>query len=115
MSKISLNESEFALEDGVISLENAGGSDNLIFTNVSVPSSAWASTTAYQYVKYAATVSLEGVTSNMNANVYFSPNDANSGNLSNSGVVNNGSITLLAFEQPTANITIPSIVCFPVS
>lgn len=82
---------------------------DLIFTNVSVPAASWTATSDYTYSKYQATVSLAGVTSDMDAEVFFAPNDADSGIFSGAGMVNDGSITLLAIKQPTENITIPKI------
>lgn len=82
---------------------------DVVFANVAVPANSWTATSAYTYAKYQATVSLAGVTSAMDAEVFFSANDADSGMFSGGGVVNNGSITLLAIKQPTANITIPKI------
>lgn len=84
---------------------------DLLFTNVSVPASSWIATTEYTYSKFKATVALTGVTAAMDVEVFFAPNDADSGILSGSGVVNNGSITLLAIKQPTSAITIPKIRC----
>lgn len=86
----------------------AAGQD-VIFSNVAVPAASWTATTAYTYAKFQATISLAGVTSTMDAEVFFSANDADSGMFSGGGVVNDGSITLLAIKQPTANITIPKI------
>ena len=94
-------------EADVQNLINAG--KDVVFSNVAVPASSWTATSAYTYAKYQATVSLAGVTSAMDAEVFFSANDADSGMFSGGGVVNNGSITLLAIKQPTANITIPKI------
>lgn len=86
----------------------AAGQD-VIFSNVAVLAASWTATTAYTYAKFQATISLAGVTAAMDAEVFFSANDADSGMFSGGGVVNDGSITLLAIKQPTANITIPKI------
>lgn len=94
-------------EEDVEALINAG--QDLIFTNVSVPAAGWTATNDYTYSKYETTVSLAGVTSAMDAEVFFAPNDADSGIFSGAGIVNDGSITLLAIKQPTENITIPKI------
>ena len=94
-------------EEDVEALVNAG--QDLIFTNVSVPASTWTATSNYTYAKYQAIVNLAGVTSAMDAEVFFAPNDADSGIFSGAGIVNDGSITLLAIKQPTSNLTIPKI------
>lgn len=88
----------------------AAGKD-LLFTNVSVPAASWVATSEYTYSKFKATVALTGVTAAMDVEVFFAPNDADSGILSGSGIVGNGSITLLAIQKPTAAITIPKIRC----
>lgn len=86
----------------------AAGQD-LIFTNVAVPAASWVATSDYTYAKFKATIELAGVSSAMDAEVFFSANDADSGMFSGAGVVNDGNITLLAIKQPTENITIPKI------
>lgn len=93
--------------EAVEELVEAG--QDLIFTNVSVPAASWTATSDYAYSKYQAIVSLAGVTSTMDAEVFFAPNDADSGIFSGAGIVNDGSITLLAIKQPPENITIPKI------
>lgn len=84
---------------------------DLLFTNVLVPVSAWVATSEYTYSKFKTTVALTGVTAAMDVEVFFAPNDADSGILSGSGIVSDGSITLLAVKKPEAAITIPKVRC----
>lgn len=105
ISKINLEP--YAKKTEVTTAIEAG--QDLLFTNVSVPASAWTDTSNYTYAKYQAIVNLAGVTSAMDAEVFYAPNDADSGIFSGAGIVNDGSITLLAIKQPPENITIPKI------
>lgn len=103
----NINLTPYAKTTEVTAAIEAG--QDLLFTNVSVPASTWTATSNYTYAKYQAVVNLAGVTSAMDAEVFFAPNDADSGIFSGAGFVNDGSITLLAIKQPPENITIPKI------
>lgn len=103
----NINLEPYAKTTEVAAAIEAG--QDLLFTNVSVPASTWTATSNYTYTKYQAVVNLAGVTSTMDAEVFYAPNDADSGIFSGAGMVNDGSITLLAIKQPTTNITIPKI------
>lgn len=111
-----LAEGEFGLAGSTVYIGTPQGTraladQGLLFTNVSVPVSGWTATSEYTYSKFKATVALTGVTAAMDVEVFFAPNDADSGILSGSGIVNDGSITLLAVKKPALTIMIPKIRC----
>ena len=94
---------------------NALSSDivtRLIFTNVSVATSAWTSDSTYTDYDYKAVISTSNVTASMIPEVVFDPDDATSGNLAPVADSGSGSVTIYAKEVPSSSITIPTIICF---
>lgn len=82
----------------------------LTFTNVVVQTSQWGSPTAYEDFPYYAQIPLDGITSAMIPEVIFSPTDAISGIFAPTAFSYDGFIHILASEQPSAAITIPTII-----
>lgn len=80
------------------------------FTNVSVPASAWQSSTAKPSYPYAASITAAGVDSTWKPKVIFSDNDAESGNFSTSADTGAGVVVIYAASAP-GDITIPTIEC----
>lgn len=86
------------------------GSYPLVFTNVSVATSAWASDSTYTGYPYAAVIACIGVTASMMPEVVFSPDDASAGIYAPVATSGAGTVTIYASEIPSANITIPTIL-----
>ena len=84
----------------------------LMFSNVSVATSAWVSDSTYDDYDYKAVLSTADVTAAMVPEVIFDPDDAASGNFAPVAVSGSGSVTIFAKEVPAATITIPTIICF---
>lgn len=84
----------------------------LMFSNVSVATSAWVSDSTYDDYDYKAVLSTANVTAAMVPEVIFDPDDAASGNFAPVAVSGSGSVTIFAKEVPEATITIPTIICF---
>ena len=83
----------------------------VMFSNVSVATSAWVSDNTYTGYDYKAVISTANVTSSMFSIVAFAPDDAESGNFAPVSDPGSGSVTIYAKEVPDSAITIPSIVC----
>lgn len=81
-----------------------------LFTNVSVPASAWQSSTAKPSYPYAASISAPGVDSTWKPKVVFSDNEAESGNFSLNADTGSGVVVIYAASAP-GDITIPTIEC----
>lgn len=84
----------------------------LMFTNVTVPTSAFAVDSTYADYGYKATVPLTGVTSSMIPEVVFGINDASSGIYASACESYNGGVYLYASEVPSASVTIPVVYCW---
>ena len=87
---------------------------NTVFANVTVASASWASNTAYSAAGfgYRAKVSgLTGVTADMIPSVVFSLTDSMSGIYAPIAETTTNGVYIYASEKPTAQITIPTIVC----
>ena len=86
----------------------------LKFTNVSVAASDFTlqPTPIYEDFPYVATVDLEGVTSAMIPEVIFDSPDATSGLFASVAESFEGYIMLFAADEPEADITIPTILCW---
>lgn len=84
----------------------------LIFTSVSVATSAWVSDSTYNDYDYKAVISLNDVTAAMIPEVVFDPDDVAGGNFAPVALTAAGSVTIYAKEVPDAAITIPTIICF---
>ena len=83
----------------------------LMFSNISVATSAWTSDSTYSGYDYKAVLSTSNVTASMFPIVTFSPADAESGNFSSVATPASGSVTIYAKEVPESTITVLSVVC----
>ena len=84
----------------------------LTFTNTAVAASAFTSDTTYADFPFRASVSLAGVTETMIPEVFFGAADAVSGIFAPVAESISGGIYLYAAEVPSADITIPTILCW---
>lgn len=84
----------------------------LTFTNTAVAASAFTSDTTYADFPFRASVSLAGVTETMVPEVVFGAADAVSGIFAPVAESISGGVYLYAAEAPSANITIPTIICW---
>lgn len=103
-----------SIQDELSSLESGTAVElkKLLFTGVSVPTSAFVSDSTYEDYGYRAAVSLSGVTSSMIPEVVFSLADASGGNFAPVAETYNGGIYLYAADIPESQITIPTIICW---
>ena len=90
---------------------HAGYAAALIFQNVAVAASAWASDTTYAAYPYAAVITCSGVTASHVPDVAFGVTEATSGNFAPVASSGSGTVTIYAATKPTAAITLPSIKC----
>lgn len=93
-------------------IEAAAEKKKLTFFNKSVSASSFRSDSTYTDYPYRAAIYLSGVTSGMIPEVIFAPADAMSGNFASVAAAYNGGIYIYAAEQPSASITIPTILCW---
>ena len=80
-------------------------------TNVSVAASTWTSGSTYTDYPYQATISINGVTSQMVPDVTFGLVEAASGNFAPVAQTTTNGVIIYAKAKPTASITIPAIIC----
>lgn len=98
---------------GAVTAEKiADGAVKLTFTNTTVAAAAFAPDTTYADFPFRATVSLAGVTETMVPEVVFGATDAASGIFAPVAESISGGVYLYAAEVPSANITIPTIICW---
>jgi len=90
---------------------HAGYAEIKIFSNVSVATSAWASSSTYAAYPYAAVISCSGVTADYVPEVTFGVDEATGGNFAPVALSGSGTVTIYAATKPTAAITLPSIKC----
>ena len=90
---------------------HSGYAAALIFQNVAVAASAWASDTTYAAYPYAAVITCSGVTVSHVPDVAFGVTEATSGNFAPVASSGSGTVTIYAATKPTAAITLPSIKC----
>lgn len=83
----------------------------LIFTNKTIATSAWASSSTYSGYSFQAAITCSGVTVNHYADVIFAPADATSANFAPVAVTSANTVTVYAKAKPSATITIPTIKC----
>lgn len=83
----------------------------LTFGAQSVATSAWAADTTYEGWGFRAAVALSGVTADYVPSVTFGIVDATSGNLAPVADTYAGGVYIYAKEQPTAAVSIASVVC----
>ena len=95
----------------MVSLAQAEAATALIFQNVAVAASAWASDTTYAAYPYAAVITCSGVTASHVPDVAFGVTEATSGNFAPVASSGSGTVTIYAATKPTAAITLPSIKC----
>ena len=99
------------IPDGTITHQKlAADAVKLTFTDTVVQASQWGSPTMYEDFPYYAQIPLDGITSAMIPEVIFSPTDAISGIFAPTAFSYDGFIHILASEQPSAAITIPTII-----
>lgn len=85
----------------------------LQFTDVVADDAAFAADTTYTAFPYRAAVALTGVLSGMTPHVVFGVDDAVSGIFAPVAACYDGGVYLYASEVPAADITIPTIICWP--
>ena len=90
---------------------HAGYAAALIFQNVAVAASTWASDATYAAYPYAAVITCSGVTASHVPDVAFGVTEATSGNFAPVASSGSGTVTIYAATKPTAAITLPSIKC----
>ena len=83
----------------------------MIFQNVAVTASVWASDATYAAYPYAAVIACSGVTASHVPDVAFGVTEATSGNFAPVASSGSGTVTIYAATKPTAAITLPSIKC----
>ena len=91
--------------------DRATNAASLIFSNVSVATSAWASDTTYTDYPYKATITCSGVTVDHVPTVNFGLTDATSGIFAPVALSAENEVTIYASETSASAITIQSIVC----
>lgn len=96
----------------VISDKLASDAVKLLFTNISVSTSAFASNSTYGDYPFRASVALSGVTSTMVPQVVFSVGALAGNSFAPVAECYNGGIYIYASNQPTDSITIPTIICW---
>lgn len=84
----------------------------LLFTNVTIPVSAFVADTTYQDYGFRAAVSLEGVISSMVPEVVFDVATAASGDFAPVAESYAGGVYIYASSTPQNDITIPTIICW---
>ena len=89
-------------------------STRLIFSNTTVAKESFSLQPSPEYASfpYAASISFEGVTPEMIPEIVFDGEDAAGGNFAPVASTSNGSITIYAAAKPSANIVIPTIICW---
>lgn len=85
-------------------------SSNLVFTNTTVATTAFAYDGTHSPFDYKATIPLTGVTASMIPFVSFSIEDVEENDFSTSAESYAGGIYIYAYKVPSASITIPTIV-----
>ena len=84
----------------------------LQFNNVSVAASKFVDDTTYEDFPKRAAVPLEDVMETMIPEVVFGLSDATGGNFAPVAETYNGGVYIYAAEVPTADVTIPTIICW---
>ena len=88
-----------------------GNCSSIVKSNVSVATSAWASSTTYSDYPYQASITVSGCTSNHVPEVVFSPTDASSGIFAPVCSSSTNTVTIYATEKPSAAITVLTVEC----
>lgn len=84
----------------------------LLFTNISVPVSAFVADSTYQDYPFRAAIALTGVLDTMIPEVVLGVADAIDGNFAPVAATYNGGVYLYAASAPESAITIPTIICW---
>lgn len=84
----------------------------LLFTNISVPVSAFVADSTYQDYPFRAAIALAGVLDTMIPEVVLGVADAIDGNFAPVAATYNGGVYLYAASAPESAITIPTIICW---
>lgn len=87
-------------------------SKKLVFGNVTVARSAFASDTTYSDYGYRAAISLDGVDSSMIPEVIFDADIAASGDFSSVSAAYDGGVYIYSASVPSSEIVIPTIICW---
>lgn len=90
---------------------HTGYAEVKIFTDVSVPASAWGNDSTYGAYPFAATITAAGVTTAHVPEVNYGATEAASGDFAPVASSGSGTVKIYAAVKPTADITIPSIIC----
>ena len=90
---------------------HTGYAEVKIFTDVSVPASAWGNDSTYGAYPFAATIAAAGVTAAHVPEVNYGATEAASGDFAPVATSGSGTVKIYAAVKPTAAITIPSIIC----
>lgn len=90
---------------------HTGYAEVKIFTDVSVPASAWGNDSTYGAYPFAATITAAGVTAAHVPEVNYGETEAASGDFAQVATSGSGTVKIYAAVKPTAAITIPSIIC----
>ena len=90
---------------------HTGYAEVKIFTDVSVPASAWGNDSTYGAYPFAATITAAGVTAAHVPEVNYGATEATSGDFAPVATSGSGTVKIYAAVKPTAAITIPSIIC----
>ena len=81
----------------------------IVQSSVSVPTSAWVSDTTYGDYPFRTSIQIDGCTVNHIPEVTFALSDATSGNLAPIAETYDGGVYIYASEQPSEEMTIPTI------
>lgn len=84
----------------------------LLFTDTSVPVSAFVADSTYQDYPFRAAIALTGVLDTMIPEVVLAVADAIDGNFAPVAATYNGGVYLYAASAPESAITIPTIICW---
>ena len=90
---------------------HTGYAEVKIFTDVSVPASAWGNDSTYGAYPFAATITAAGVTAAHVPEVNYGATEAASGDFAPVATSGSGTVKIYAAVKPAAAITIPSIIC----
>lgn len=93
-------------------IEQSAEKKKLAFFNKSVSASSFVADSTYADYPYRAEIALSRVTSGMIPDVTFALEDIMSGNFAAVSAAYNGGVYIYAAEQPSAAITIPTIICW---
>lgn len=109
---IAKNEAVSARNDAVAARNDILGLASMLeFHNIVVPANAWVSSSTYAGFNYSASLNLTGVLSSHIPEVILDPAQATSGNYAPVATSGTDEVVIYARTQPSAAITIPTIIC----